>query len=136
MPVATTSGIDTERFELKTLPGGYVVVRRMTYGEYLARREIASRMDLKSGEDRAGGMAGTMQLVNRKVVYIEFASCIVDHNLETEVKGPRDAEAPSVRKLDFSKEKDVDALDPRIAEEIGTYIDQMNRFEEDDEEGN
>lgn len=123
MPVATTSGTKTERFDLKTLPEGFVVIRRMTYGEYLERREMLSMMHLRSGSDGDKSFAGSMQLVSAKAVELDFARCIMDHNLEDE-EGKR---------LDLTQAKNIRSLDPRIGDEIGTYIDKMNQFTAEDQ---
>lgn len=124
MPVATTTGQATERFELATLPkteddeAGFVVLRRMAYGEYLQRREMASRMYWET-QDGKEEMQGSMQLVNRAVVEMEFANCIVEHNL-TDSDG---------NLLNLKNAMFVRALDPRVGQEIGSLIDKMNKFE-------
>jgi hypothetical protein len=51
---------------------------------------------------------------------------VVDHNLE-------DADG---RKLDFRNLADFDNLDPRIGEEIGKLLDELNNFEDEDDQGN
>lgn len=124
MPVATTSGSEVERFDLKTAPpDGFVEIRRMTYGEYLRRRQMGSNMKLSSG-GKQQGFEGTMQLVNQQVTEYEFAMCVMDHNLT-------DA---NDTKLDFKKPATLQYLDPRIGEEISTYIDKVNAFDAEGEE--
>lgn len=122
MPVATTSGNYTERKELETLDGGYVVIKRQTYGQYLGRRESTSQMHLKSSEE-SSNMEGVMRLISKTATATDFASCIVEHNLTDEAE----------RALDFKKQSDVFSLDPRIGDEIGKYIDEMNQFSEADQ---
>lgn len=119
MPKATTNIQDTERYELKTCEGGFVELRRLSYGEFLKRRQMSTNLALKSGAGK--DFEGVMELANEKVTEFEFANCIVDHNLEDE-----NGEA-----LDFRKVHHLKMLDPRIGEEISTYINKMNQFDED-----
>jgi len=123
MPVAVISGTETEEFNLKSLEGGYVVIRRMTYGEYLQRQQMTSNM--KISNNRESDYAGIMELVNKNAIAYEFANCITDHNLEDE-KG---------EKLNFAKPGQVDRLPAKLGNEINTLINKLNAFEEA-EEGN
>lgn len=125
MPRAVVTTEDKKRFELKTLPpsegeeGGFVVIRRMPYGEYLTRREMATAMTMK--DSGKGDAEATIKAANASVTEMEFAKCIVEHNLE-------DANS---KLLDFRGNVKVAMamLDPRIGDEISTYIDEMNNFE-------
>lgn len=124
MPRATVDNSKTEHFELKSAPpDGFVDLRRMTYGEYIKRRELLSNMRL---EGKGKDAEAVMQLANEKVTQLEFRVCIIDHNLEDE----------NGRKLNLANPKDFSQLDPRIGQEIGEYIDKMNQFQAEDEEGN
>lgn len=122
MPVATGSN-ETERHDLKTAPpDGFVELRRMTYGEFIKRREMLSGMRMQGkGKDAEA----VLQLANEKVTQFEFSRCIVDHNLEDE----------SGRKLNLSKVQDFSQLDTRIGQEIGQLIDEMNQLHAEDDEG-
>lgn len=122
MPVATTSGLETDKEDLKSLPGGYIVIRRMTYGEYLKRQQMTSNMKVSAKKD---DYAGVMELVNKAAVEYEFANCITDHNLEDE----------EGNKLDFRKPGNIDRLASKIGDEINRLINKYNAFEET-EEGN
>lgn len=123
MPRATVSS-DTERHDLKSAPpDGFVELRRMSYGEYIKRREMLSGMRL---EGKGKDANAVMQLANEKVTQFEFAKCIIDHNLEDE----------QGNKLVLSRPQDFSRLDPRIGQEIGDLIDKMNQFQSEDEEGN
>lgn len=122
MPKAVTSGSDTERYDLKSCPpDGFVVLRRLTYGEFLERRQMSSGM--KVSASRSNDFEGLLDLMNRKTTEYEFKNCIVDHNLEDE----------NGNQLDFRKATTLTRLDPRVGEEISTYISKMNQFEEDDQ---
>jgi len=118
MPKAVVNTQETLRFDLKSCPGGYVVLRRLTYGQYLQRREMAAKMQF-SGKPGSGDVQGELAAANRKVVEFEFANCIVEHNLED-----NDGNI-----LDFRQAWSVQAIDPRIGEEIGSHIDEMNQYE-------
>jgi hypothetical protein len=130
MPRAT---VDTETHltvNLKTLPEGYVVLKRMSFGEKLDRRAMSASMEVPMG--RSGGRnrkgrqddaRATMALMQAKVTLFEFAHCIVEHNLEDE-RG---------RTLDLSSESDK-KLDPRIGDEIDQAISELNNFEDEDQD--
>lgn len=125
MPVATVSK-DTEKHPLKTLEGGFVVLKRMSYGQKLSRQAMISDMKMTGTKKE---FAATLNLANEKVTKWEFGVCVVDHNLEEKVND-------AVRKLDLKKPEDIDKLDPRVGEEIASFIGKMNNFEEEAEEGN
>lgn len=119
MPKATVN-IDTERFELKTCEGGFVELRTMTYGEFLRRRDMISKMSFKG---QGKNTEAVMEMVNEKLAHYEFKTCVVDHNLEDD----------GGTKLDFSKAYALQRLDPRIGEEISTYIDKLNKWDENED---
>lgn len=112
MPVGTVAK-NTERFELTTLPGAFVVVRRMSFGEKLERQDDMINM-------RSVDKELAFQMMNKKLTTKDFGNLIVDHNITDE----------NERKLNFRDAKDVEVLDPRVGEEISTRIDSINAFEE------
>jgi hypothetical protein len=135
MPVAVATDV-AELKKLKTLPAdptvegpageqGWVKIRRLTYGEKMNRRSINSKMVVKSGKGKRDAET-VIDAFNEKTELFDFANCIVDHNL-TDSKGV---------KLDFRREEHVRALASHVAEEIQTYMDELNNFEQDDEAGN
>lgn len=109
----------TQRFDLKSCQDGFVVIRRMTYGEKLNRQDDMMNMqttaDPKDKEMR-------IQILAKKVALQDFANLVVEHNLTDENDMP----------LNFKNPAHVNLLDPRIGDEIGRYIDQINNFEEDE----
>lgn len=123
MPSAVVNFAATEEYKLKTLPGGFVKLRRLSYGQKLERQSMAMQTQI-AGEGKKASMEMTM--MQQVVTAFEFKNCIADHNLEDE----------QGTKLDFRKKENVFRLDPRIGEEIETYIDKMNNFEEGDEAEN
>jgi len=127
MPRATVDISKTDRFELKTLPpseseeGGFVVLRRMSYGEFLRRRDMISKMSMK-GEGK--NTEAIMEMANEVVTRYEFQTCIVDHNLEDE----------NGKQLDFRSSKTFAVMDPVVGEEIAELIDEYNGFNKGDDD--
>lgn len=121
MPRATVNIESTEKFDLKTLPEAWVELRRLSYGQVLQRR-MFTKLEFESG-GKNKDFRGELAMANAKVTEFEYRHCIVDHNLE-------DNEG---NKLDLSKASDFNRLDPRIGQEIESYISEMNNFEEDEE---
>lgn len=133
MPKAVASS-KQERFELKSLPkseedeGGFVVLRRMTYGQKLARMDMATQSTLRQqgGSKNVNDAEMDIKMLNRAVAEFEFKHCVVEHNLQNEAGKP----------LNFSSPQTLDVLDPRVGDEIAQYIGDMNNFDEEDESGN
>lgn len=95
-----------QTYQLKSLPGGWVKVRRFTHGERKARLDHI--LSYHSGGEDEGGMAKISQAIGAQY---DFEHAIVDHNL-----GDGD------RKYDFTKKADVWALDPEVGDEITDII--------------
>ncbi len=120
MPVATVNpDISQQRYELKTCEGGFVVLRQLSYGEQIKKQQMAAKMTFE-GQGR-GFSGGEFEFFQRKVTEFEFATCIVEHNLE-------DTDG---KELSFSSTNTLDKLDPRIGSEIAHYISEMNDFQEE-----
>lgn len=127
MPRATVNLDETIRKDLKTCPpDGFVVLKRLSYGEKLHRRQMVSKMSIQGSKKK--DFSGEMQLINELATQYDFKTCIIDHNLEDEVG----------QKLNFQQVQDIRRLDPKVGEEIDKYINELNNFEdeEDDESGN
>jgi len=129
MPVAVTGG--SERKNLKTLPEGYVVIRRMNHGQKMARGSLSDKMRF-SGSKKSKDVQGEIDLMQREITIWEWTNLIEDHNLE-EYINPRKPEE-GTRKLDFTRQIDIEKVDARVAEEISTYIGELNNFEDDTED--
>jgi hypothetical protein len=128
MPKATVS-LQSQRFELETLPEGFVVLQRMSFGQKLTRQGMATNQIVKAdtvGKD--GGLTELeIELMQLEVARYEFAHCIVEHNLEDE----------NGVMLNFNYPQAVESLDPRIGDEISQYIADMNNYEKNtDQAGN
>lgn len=119
MPRATANISDTKRFELKSCPEGYVVLRRLTYGQFLERQENAMDITMKRGEGKEA--QSLLEMAQTRTAVYEFKMCIVEHNLTDDNDNP----------LDFKQAFTIQMLDPRIGQEIGVYINEMNQFEEE-----
>ena len=131
MPNASARIETEEHLDLKTLPGGWVKLRRMTYGQSLHRQQIAMQIAV-SGESggrqrqaKGSVSAGEIKMMQKAVAVFEFANCVVDHNLFM-----HDEESV---KYDFTRGNALDSLDPRVGAEISARIAEMNDFEEDGE---
>ena len=120
MPFAGVSTA-TEHFDLKTVEGGFVELRRMTYGEKLARQDMV-KLSLEMGKGK--DIKGEMAMANKMVTHSDFMNCIIEHNLEKDKNGTP---------FNFRDYNDFIRLDPRVGEEIDRLINSMNNFEESDE---
>jgi len=78
MPRATIAS-ETEKFELKTIPDGYVVIRRMTYGEKLNRTDDMVNLHAAMDQEEV-----QIQMMSKRVAFQDFANLIVEHNLTDE----------------------------------------------------
>ena len=123
MPVATTSPEETERHDLKSLEGAFVELRSMTYGEWLHRRDMATKMAIE-GDPRKKDSKVSIDSLQTETTLYEFSKCIVDHNL-TDAKE---------NALNLSNRKDFAQLHPKIGEEISALITEMNVWESEQEE--
>lgn len=124
MPRAVVINSLSEKIPLKTLPEGYVVVRRMTYGEDLARSAKATKLLVASdGSGKKDDFQGQIDIQTVELALWDFANLIVEHNCE-DVDG---------RVLNFKSVADVKKLDKAIGEEIGQIIDEFNSPEKTDE---
>lgn len=118
MPRATNNIDETQKFDLQSCPGGYVVLRRMTYGQYLKRQSLAMDMQMQS-QGKGQGATIDIDLSQQKVAEFEFSTCIADHNLEDHAG----------ELLNFKSAHTLQMLDPRVGQEIGDLIDKMHNVE-------
>lgn len=127
MPRATVT-TNTQRHELKSCEGAYVVLKPMAYGVKLGRQQDAMKMVMKqqSGPRRRGQSVSSeteIQMLNKAATMIDFRNCIVDHNLTK--ADHNDLDIP----LDLTNPADIEMLDPRVGEEISSLIDELNNWE-------
>jgi hypothetical protein len=123
MPIGTSDNVDSERYELKTAPpDGYVVIRRLSYGESIKRDAISTKFAV-GGSKNSKDFVGDIKIDQEAIAQFDFAHCVVEHNI-TDKTG---------RLLNFRNPGDLALLDRRIGKEIGDLIDEMNNFEEKEE---
>lgn len=124
MPIGVVTE-PTVREELKSLPGAYVVIRRMTYGQKLTRSQMAMKMRMQIEGGRGAKKEGAIDIdmMNRLTTIWSFQNLIAEHNI-TDVDD---------RPLNFKNVADIEKLAGPIGEEIDSLIDKINNFE--DEEG-
>jgi len=118
MPKAVATQ-QTERFDLKSLPEGFVELRKLNYGEVLRRREMSQQMDFGESED--GRPKGTFVMDMDGVAIFEFSRSIISHNLTDENDAP----------LNFQDAAQVLKLDAPVAQEIEALINKLNQFDVD-----
>ena len=117
MPKATLSA-QAQPYTLKSCPGGFVKLRRMTYGERLHRQDIAMTMSMQQ-EARTKSASMEIKQAQTSVGQFEFATCIVEHNLEKDDGSP----------FNFKNGLDFQLLDGAIGEEISSYIEEIHDWE-------
>lgn len=121
-PKATVNSAYVEKHMLTTCPpDGFVELRRMTYHEYLTRRDMAARMTMnfRGKGNVQEDTEAVMAIANAAITEYEFKNCIVNHNLTNE----------NDEELDFRSSAVFHILDPRIGEEISSLIETMNNFD-------
>jgi hypothetical protein len=117
MPRATVS-MEPKEFPLVTCEGGFVKLRRMSYGELLASNDMAFQVSVESKEGSNDPQMGA-SMSSSRIAEFRFKCCIVEHNLENEAG----------TKLQFSNAQTVHLLDPNIGQEIDNLISQMHNWE-------
>lgn len=123
MPKAVVNLEDTERVELKSLEGAFVVLRRMSFGQITERRALM-KLSIASSKG-SKDVKGEMAMANAEITRFEFRNCIVEHNLEKDDNGTL---------LNLSSPVDFASLDPRVGQEIESLIEKRNNFDEADQE--
>jgi hypothetical protein len=127
MPDATVSH-ELHHHDLKSLPGGWIKLRQLSYYEVLIRRDKGSIASMESMPKAKG----RKQEINRLLLeslqtwdrdYL-FKNCIAEHNLTDFNDTP----------LDFNNKNTLNMLNPVIAREIERYIDDLNGPEDGDED--
>lgn len=97
-----------ETYDLKSLPGGWITVRRFDHGERIDRLAKVLVMGMSDN-----GEEGATATINHRAARLhDFAKAIVDHNL---------ADSKGV-KYDFKKPDAVFAIDAEIGDEIDDLI--------------
>jgi hypothetical protein len=121
MPRATVDASSTTKENLKSLDGGYVILRKQTYGERQRRADIVTRVTMQAADRRGVPDVMHMDIKNLDVTLFDFRTAIVEHNLEDH----------DGRTLDFKNTQDLENLDPVVGDEIEQLIRKHNRFDEE-----
>lgn len=119
MPVATIAA-QPKRYDLKSLPDGYVIIRRLSYGETLERSALSSKFNIDY-QAKSKDMKAFIDMANELTTLFEWAHAIVEHNLTDENNRP----------LNFKLPQDVKAVQGVIGGEISAYIMEYNDFDDD-----
>jgi hypothetical protein len=114
MPRATVSH-EGHRRDLEELPEGYVILRKLSYGEILHRRGLGMGVNAPFKKDTQE-VDFKLEMNTEELRFFEFSMMILEHNLE-------DAEG---KLLDMKNRKDVSSLDPKVAQEIEKHIMELN----------
>lgn len=114
MPKATVPS-ETVRKELVSLPDGFVVLKRMSYGDVLFRRGLAQKVEMTQ-DMRNQGTKMHIEVGYEALAQFDFSKCIIEHNLEDENGEP----------LNLHNIAGVKQLDPQVGQEIEKYIDEMH----------
>lgn len=129
MPKATVDP-GTTRIDLTTCPGGYVMLRALSFHEMEMRKDIAARAyrEIKDTPQAKKGAEvpperAYIESMNVAVTEFEFRNCIAEHNLFVD-----EAETQAI---DFTKPMYTWKLDPKIGKEISEAIEKMTDSEED-----
>ena len=104
------------QIDLVSLPGGWVQLRKLSYGEMLERQDMAMKMAVEA-DQKSKSVEATVEAAQGLVTNYEFARAVVDHNLEDE----------NGNKLNFRNPADIQRLDPQVGGEISELIDNMNQ---------
>lgn len=119
MPNATRTA-EPIRKELKTLPGGYVILQQLSYWDMLKRQDNTTRMSMEAAQKNENRKVD-IEFTSQWTTEFDFKNCIVDHNLE-------DAEG---KKLDLTNTMTLNILDPRVGQEIADLISALNEADTD-----
>lgn len=117
MPRAEANVTEEIYRDLKSVPEGFVVLRRMTYGESVQRKAMI-RLSMEGDKDVRSEIA----MANIEINNFEFAHCILDHNLEKN----------DGSKFNFKNPQDVALLDSRVGDEIESLIRELHSFEDEE----
>lgn len=124
MPVAGGRPNNTKKFDLKSCPGGYIVLRKMDYGDKMLRKQKLGKATVSGNNSKnSNDFVAEMQMINEEVTMFEFARSIIEHNLSL-LKNQDDP--TSEYPLDFTNPADVKKLDGSVGEEIDELIMAYN----------
>jgi hypothetical protein len=118
MPRATVS-MEPETAHLRTCPGGFIKLRRMTFGELTTSQDMAYQVQMKASEADPDSPEASLSVSRMAIMEYQFKTVILEHNLEDETG----------RTLDFRSAKDVHLLDGNVGQEITSIVDNMHNWQ-------
>jgi hypothetical protein len=121
MPKATVSQ-ELHHHDLRTLEGGFVKLKQLSFDQMLERRDKAMRMTMEA-QTGARQPSSKMEIESAMqwTRFFEFSNCIVEHNLEDDNGAP----------LNFGNPMTLRILDPKVGSEIERYIEELNQEDEE-----
>lgn len=123
MPKATVSQ-ELHHHDLKSLEGGFVGLKQLSFDQMLERRDKAMRMTMES-EAPTGARRPSSKIEMESAMqwtrFFEFSNCIVEHNLEDDNGQP----------LNFGNPMTLRILDPKVGSEIERLIEELNQEDEE-----
>lgn len=111
-------------YELKSLPGAWVLLRRFDHGQMIDRmgKILVAGMPTQD-DDGQMNQSGDIHIDHRAQRIHDFSKAIVDHNLG-DAKG---------RKYSFKNPQHVFAIDPTVGDEINDLIGEHQEVIPEDE---
>lgn len=124
MPIGTVDPNKYDRFDLKTLPDGYVMLRPLPFGMKLERRDKATKMSMEAAAGRGSDSTQKFELetLSKWSRAYDFKHCIGEHNI-TDVNDVQ---------LDFGNPMTLQLLNPKLGSELESLIDKLNEDESEE----
>jgi hypothetical protein len=110
--------MEPQTVDLRTCPGGFVELRRMTYGELMTSQDLAYQIQMKASEVDPDAPEMGLNITRMAIIEYQLKTCVMNHNLEDEAG----------RHLDFRQSRDCHLLDANIGQEINDAIEKMHNW--------
>jgi hypothetical protein len=122
MPKATVSQ-ELHHHDLKTVEGGFVALKQLSFDQMLERRDKAMRTSMEAQVNTGRQPTSKIELESMMqwTRFFEFSNCIVEHNLEDDDGNP----------LNFGNPMTLKILDPKVGAEIERLIEELNQEDEE-----
>jgi len=120
MPKATVSQ-ELHHHDLKTVDGGFVALKQLSFDQMLERRDKAMRTSMEASQGRQPTSKIELESMMQWTRFFEFSNCIVEHNLEGD----------DGQLLNFSNPMTLKILDPKVGAEIERLIEELNQEDEE-----
>ena len=120
MPKATVSQ-ELHHYDLKSVDGGFVALKQLSFDQMLERRDKAMRTSMEASQGRQPTSKIELESMMQWTRFFEFSNCIVEHNLEGD----------DGQLLNFSNPMTLKILDPKVGAEIERLIEELNQEDEE-----